>query len=249
MTLPVRLRLIYFKFMGTKSCSKTTCTAAAATIMHASTVGEGTDRLVRKALIAGIGLGHQRVEDLAKSITMTGSIGHCVASHAHDDLEQLSNDQWIGLLKLVVELICFDINKAKSFEQCKLSNFKKPSEAIAQFTSLHMCTNARNIHGKEYMTAYERFTLLTTKLPAEAPVEIEIQEYLATHKGINILEMEWSDADNIINDAWGTYVGHMNADLKDITDTGFHSLMTRKSRRGRSCQPTQDKWSDHCSRG
>ena len=137
---------------------------------------------------------------------MTGSIGHRVASH--DDMEQLSNDQWIGLLKLVVELVCFDINKAKSFEkasgklkQCKLSNFKKPSEAIAHFTSLY--TNARNIHGKEYMTAYERFTLLTTKLPAE--VEIEIQEYLATHKGINILEMEWSDADDIINDAWGIY--------------------------------------------
>ena len=38
-----------------------------------------------------------------------------------------------------------------------------------------------------------------------AEVEIEIQEYIATHKDINILEMEWDDADDIINDAWGTY--------------------------------------------
>ena len=65
--------------------------------MHASTIGEGTDRLVRKALIAGIGLDHQRVEDLAKSITTTESIGR-VASH--DNTEQLSNDQWIDLLNL-----------------------------------------------------------------------------------------------------------------------------------------------------
>ena len=191
--------------MGTKSCSRDTATAA--TIIHASTIGEGTDRLVRKALIAGISLDHQHVEDLAKSITMTGSIRHRVASH--DNMEQLSNDQWIGLLKLVAELVCFDISKAKSFEkasgklkQCKLSNFRKPSEATAQFTSLY--TNARNNHGKEHMTAYivtrGQFTLLTTKLPAE--VEIEIQDYLATQKGINIPEMGWSDAtdaDDIIN--------------------------------------------------
>ena len=117
----------YFKFMGTKSCSNTT--AAAATIIHAPTVDGRTDWLVRKARIARIGLDHQRVEDLAKNIAATGSIGHRVASH--DEMEQISNDQWIGLLKLVVELVCFDINKAKSFEktngklkQCKLSNFK-----------------------------------------------------------------------------------------------------------------------------
>ena len=75
--------------MGTKSCSKNT--AAAATIMHASAIDEGIDKLVRKALIAGIGLDHKRVEDLAKSISMTGSIGHRVASHDH--MEQLLNDQ------------------------------------------------------------------------------------------------------------------------------------------------------------
>ena len=80
----------------------------------------------------------------------------------------------------MVELVCFDINKAKSFEkasgklkQCNSSNFKKPPEANTQFTSLY--TNARNIRGKECMMAYERFTLLTTKLPTE--VEIEAQEF------------------------------------------------------------------------
>ena len=97
--------------MGTKSCSNTT--AVAATIIHASTVDEGTDRLVRKALIAGIDLDHQRVEDLAKNIVTTGSNGHRVASY--DEMEQISNDQLIGLLKLVVELVCFEINKTKSF--------------------------------------------------------------------------------------------------------------------------------------
>jgi hypothetical protein len=234
----------YFKFMGTKSCSNTT--AAAATIMHASTIDEGTDRLVRKALIAGIGLDHQRVEDLAKSIAMTGSIGHRVASH--DEMEQLSNDQWIGLLKLVMELVCFDINKAKSFErangklkQCKLSNFKKPSEAIAQFTSLY--TNARNIHGKEYMTAYERFTLLTTKLPEG--VEIEVQEYLATRKGINILEMEWNDADDIVNDAWGIYErrpdGHYKHRSSRLDDTKEQEGQKLSAHLSQMEQPTKDK--------
>ena len=144
----------------------------------------------------------------------------------------------------MVELVCFDINKAKSFEeasgklkQCELSNFKRLSEEVAQFTSLY--TNARNIHDNEYMTAYERFTLRTTKLPAE--VEIKIQDYLATHKGIIILEMEWGDADDIINGAWGT---DMNADRTDITNTGFYSLMAQKSRRAKSGQPTQVRWSN-----
>ena len=126
--------------MGTKACSNTT--AAAATIMHASNISNGSDRLVRKALLAGIGLSSQRTDELAQSASLTGSVGHRVASHS--DLHNMANHQWIRFLKIVVELMCFDINRAKSFEvakdkleQCKLSNFKKPSEAIAQFTSFY----------------------------------------------------------------------------------------------------------------
>ena len=102
----------------------------------------------------------------------------------------------------MVELLCFDINRAKSFEiaksklgQCKLSNFTKPSEAIAQFTSLY--TDARNIQEKEFMTPYDRFALLITKLPAE--VKIEIQDHLAIHKEMDILSMDNSSWKGVLS--------------------------------------------------
>ena len=140
----------YFKFVGTKACSKTT--APAATIVHASNVSDGSDRLVQKALLAGIELDSQRTDKLAQSACFTGSVGHRAASHS--GLQSMANHQWIGLLKIVVEVMCFDINRARSFEaakdkleQCKLSNFTKPSEAMAQFTLLY--TNARDIQGKD----------------------------------------------------------------------------------------------------
>ena len=61
--------MFYFKFMGTKACSNNT--AAAATIMHASDISSGSDRLVRKALLAGIGLSSQRTDELAQSASLT----------------------------------------------------------------------------------------------------------------------------------------------------------------------------------
>ena len=61
----------YFKFMGTKACSKST--TAATTIMLASNMSSGSDRLVRKALLAGIGLSSQRTNELAQSASLAGS--------------------------------------------------------------------------------------------------------------------------------------------------------------------------------
>ena len=86
--------MFYFKFMGTKACSNNT--AAAATIMHAFNISSGSDRLVRKALLAGIGLSSQRTDELAQSASLTESVGHRVASHS--DLQNMANHQWIGLL-------------------------------------------------------------------------------------------------------------------------------------------------------
>ena len=233
----------YFKFMGTKACSRDT--AAAATIIHAANISDGSDRLVRKALLAGIGLSNRRADKLAHSASLTGSVGHRTASHS--DLQNMTNSQWIGLLKIVVELMCFDINRAKSFEiaksklgQCKLSNFTKPSEAIAQFSSLY--TDARNIQGKEFMTPYDRFALLITKLPTE--VEIEIQDHLAIHKEIDILSMEWSEADDIITNAWGTYerrpTGYYKHRISQLGDTG-KQVMQPSAHPGQMEQPAQDR--------
>ena len=93
------------------------------------------------------------------------------------------------------------------------------------------------------MTAYERFTLLTTKMPAE--VEIEIQEYIATHKDINILEMEWDDADDIINDAWGTYerrpAGHYRYRIPQLDDTGKQEKQKLSAHPGQMEQPAEGK--------
>jgi hypothetical protein len=231
----------YFKFMGTKACSNTT--AAAATIMHASNISDGSDRLVRKALLAGIGLSSQRTDELAQSASLTGSVGHRIASHS--DLHNIANHQWIGLLKIVVELMCFDINRAKSFEiardkmeQCKLSNFTKPSEAMAQFTSMY--TDARNIQGEDFMTSYDRFTLLIAKLPTE--VEIEIQDHLATHKGIDVLSMEWSEAEDIITDAWGTYERRPAGYYKyRVPQQEKQQERQHSAHPGQMEQPTQDR--------
>ena len=91
--------------------------------------------------------------------------------------------------------------------------------------------------------AYERFTLLNTKLPEG--VEIEIQEYLATRKGINILEMEWNDADDIINDAWVVYErrpdGYYKYQIPQLDDTKEQKEQKLSAHPSQMEQPTKDK--------
>ena len=130
----------YHAFMGTKDCSPET--AAAATMLHASHISLGSKLRISQALLAGIGLNEDDMEKQAAITANTGRLPDRTASL--QQMQALKNGDWMGLLGLAVEAMCFDENKPKSFEQKRLelhradlSAFNRCSEALAHIMQLH----------------------------------------------------------------------------------------------------------------
>ena len=134
----------FYTFQGTKACSE--YTAAAATLWHTAQFSEGFNLEVRQALVAGIGLTAEEKTEIAGATANTGRLP--AGQLLHDHLEALKNEEWTGLLRIAVALLCFDDNRGRSFEKAradlnevKLSNFNKPSEALAHVFKLFLFTD------------------------------------------------------------------------------------------------------------
>ena len=194
----------FFSFQGIKGCSK--YTAAAATLLHASLVSDGFNLQIRQCLKAGIGLSDRDKDLMAHNASMTGKLTHRDASYG--DLENLQENEWVGLLSIAVEYLCFDPNKEKSFERerralcgAKLTNFNKSSEALAHIRTLHQA--ATTAFGSDFMTYYDLFKLTKDKLSKE--IQFEINEITATGKAADALDCDWKYIEDIVTTAWRTF--------------------------------------------
>ena len=105
----------------------------------------------------------------------------------YSQLGSLENEEWTGLLSIAVAVLCFDPHKEQAFEAArqllldsKLSNFKKPSEALARIFKLRQ--DAYTAFGREFTTFYDLFTLVRKKLNRE--VQHELDEAMAAGESI-----------------------------------------------------------------
>ena len=148
-----------------------------------------------------------RDKDLtAHNVSMTGKITHTNASYG--DLESLQENEWVGLLSIAVEYLCFDPNKEKSFEKerralrdAKLTNFNKSSEALAHIWALHQA--ATTAFGSEFMTYYDLFGLTKSKLSKE--IQFEIDEITTKSNTTDAMNCDWEYIEDIVTTAWGTF--------------------------------------------
>ena len=120
-------------------------------------------------------------------------------------MESLDNEEWTGLLSIAVAVLCYDPNKEQAFKAArqllhdsKLSNFKKPSEALARVIKLHQ--DAYTAFGGEFMTSYDLFTLVRKKLNRE--VLHELDEVMATGDPIDHIEYDWLFIEDTVTTAW-----------------------------------------------
>ena len=215
-TLRKDFSTFYHCFMGTKDCSPET--AAAATMLHASHTSQGAKLRISQALQAGIGLTAIEMEEQTTIAAKTGKLTDRKASHC--DMHNLENGDWVGLLGLAVEFMCFDDNKPRSFEEKRmdlfkadLSGFSRCSEAMAHINQLHQA--ASTAYGKDFITMYDLLELIKNKLRPE--VRYEINDSIATDKTINIMDLTWRRIEDLVSDAWGLvsrrpgdYYAHLN---------------------------------------
>ena len=141
---PLRKALagFFFSFQGIKGCS--IHIAAAATMVHAAASSQGYSLQVRdrQSLIVGIGLTSKEKEDIASNSAAAATGKLPVRLLLYSQLEELRNDEWTGLLSIVVALLCFDPNREQQFEkartalkEARLDNFTKASEDLAHVRS------------------------------------------------------------------------------------------------------------------
>ena len=215
-TLRKDFSAFYHRFMGTKDCSPET--AAAATMLHASYTSQGSKLRISQALQAGIGLTDIKMEEQATIAAKTGKITDRKASLT--DMQDLENGDWMGLLGLAVEFMCFDENKPRSFEEKRLallnadlSGFNRCSEAMAHIMQLHQA--ATTAYGKDFITMYDLLELIKNKLKPE--VRYEINDSIATDKTIDLMDLDWRGIEDLVSDAWGlvsrrpgAYYAHLN---------------------------------------
>lgn len=193
----------YFSFMGIKNCSQPT--AAAATIIHASNVSKGFNLRVRQSLLAGIGLDSNEIQEAANSAANTGKLPTRKAKLSQ--LKALTNGDWMNLLNLTVAILSFDGNKEQSFEvkrqdlmSADLSQFSRCSEALAHV--LELLQAATTAYGSDFITMYDLFKLIKTKLSPR--VQYELDDLIATDKTIDMIRMDWRRIDDLVTDAWNT---------------------------------------------
>jgi len=205
----------FFTFQGTKSCSE--YTAAAATLIHITQSSEGLNLQVRQALIAGIGLSAKEKTKMAETTANTGRLPARQLLYGH--LEALQNEEWTGLIHIAVALLCFDDNRGLSFEkarndlnEAKLSNFNKPSEALAHIFKLHQ--SATTAFGRSFITYYDLFNLIKDKLPSK--IKHEIDEMLQPDQ----INCDWKDIEDTVITAWTNSsrrpCGYYDCMIKDV---------------------------------
>ena len=208
----------FYTFQGTKACSE--YTAAAATLWHTAQSSEGFNLQVRQALVAGIGLTAKEKTEMAGATADTGRLP--AGQLLHDHLEALKNEEWTGLLRIAVALLCFDDNRGRSFEktradlnEVKLSNLNKPSEALAHVFKLHQ--DATTAFGRDFITYYDLFSLAKDKLPIE--IKHEVDEMLQPDQ----INCNWKDIEDTITTAWTNSSrrpsGYYDRVIKDMPPT------------------------------
>ena len=174
-------------------------------MIHAAAASQGLDLQICQSLIAGIGLTSGEKEALASSAAATGRLP--VRLLLYNQLEELRNHEWIGLLHIVVAITCYDPNKEQQFERARsvlvtasLGNFKKPSEALAHISRL--LQDANTAFGRECMTYYDLFILVKVKLCRE--IQYEIDGLLVDGDSAQ-LACDWLFIDDTISKAWLKY--------------------------------------------
>ena len=215
----------YFSFMGLKDCSPDT--AAAITMLHASKASQGFKLRINQALQASIGLDQDQIQTQANAIATTGRLPDRVASTKELDL--ITNGDWMGLLCVTVELLCFDANKPQTFERKRqelltadLQQFSRCSEALAHILQLYQ--SATTAYGSEFVTMYDLLQLIISKLKCE--IQYEINEVIATDKTLDLIGMDWRMIDNLVTDAWGTVSRRPAAYYDRLNLTDNHHVQT-----------------------
>jgi hypothetical protein len=202
-TLRQEFSKFFFTFQELKGC--TTQTAVAATMYQASRASKGSHLRVNQSLLAGIGSSGAEIEEMSSRAEATGKLSRREASL--EDIRNMSNGDWIGLLGLSVAIMCYDENKEASFEIKRqelliadLSSFNRCSEALAHI--LQLLQAATTAYGSPFMTNYDLFNLVKRKMNVK--VQHEINDITATWKDLDLRKIEWYDIEELISDAWGT---------------------------------------------
>ena len=122
-------------------------------MLHASKTSHGFNLRVNQVLQAGIGLKPEQMQAQATVTARTGHLPDRVASTGQLDL--ITNGDWMGLLGLAVELLCYDENKPRTFENKRqellsadLQQFGRSSEALAHALQLYQA--ATTAYGSEF---------------------------------------------------------------------------------------------------
>ena len=172
-TLRKEFAQFYHSFMGTKECSPEV--AAAVTLLHASHSSQRFKLRISQALQAGIGLNEAEMEEQAAIAAKTGQLTDRKATHTQ--AQALDNGDWMGLLGLAVEYMCFASNKSQSFDEKRmalitadLAPFNRCSEALAHMLKLHQA--AVTAFGSDFIPMYNMLTLIKKKL--QLPVQYAV---------------------------------------------------------------------------
>ena len=180
----------YFTFMGLRECSPET--GAAIGMLYASQASQGFNLRVSQALKAGIGLKPDQMQAQATYTARTEHLPDRMASVGQ--LDQITNGDRMGLLGLTVELLCYNENKPRIFENkrqellfANLQLFGRCSEALAHILQLYQA--ATTAYGSEFMTKYDLLKLVVSKLKSE--VQFEIADMLAADKTLDLINMSW----------------------------------------------------------
>ena len=134
----------------------------------------------------------------------------------------------MGLLRLTVAILCFDENSEQPFEdkrqnplQAELFHFTKPAEALAHMRQLLQA--ASTAYGSEFMTAYDLYKLVKTKL--SPTIRHEMDDVTAVKKTIDLRRLDWGQIEDLVIDVWGTasrrprsYYTRLEIDSDEIKD-------------------------------
>ena len=142
-------------------------------MLHASKASQGFKLRVSQALQAGIGLKRDQTQAQANAIARTGRLlDDRMASTKQ--LDMMANGDWMGLLCLTMELLCYDENKPRTFETRRqefffadLQQFDRCSNLEALAHTLQLYQAATTAYGSDFMTMYDLLKLVISKLKCE----------------------------------------------------------------------------------
>jgi hypothetical protein len=194
----------FFSFSSRKGCSPEE--ASAVTIIHLTTVSKQLDLICRESLLEGIGLTEEETLALANTAAETGS--RSGRRTTINQVDRLNKGQWVGILRICVEMACFDANKSKTFKMYQTlylnidySQDSNHIEILASETSLYdPCTLS---FGGDFITTYQRFTYLLEKLKtSHKEMANQLTDLIAKETSIDLLTMEWSKVGSLLQQAF-----------------------------------------------